>query len=383
MKIQILGAAVTKFGEHWEKSLIDLASEASFDAIHDAGIDKKQIEAVYVGNMLSGQLQHQEHLGAAVASALGITTGGLKVEGACASGGLAVYTAIQSLLAGTYDTVLVVGAEKMTDFPPAEISAALMGAGSEEERLAGLTFPSLYALIAKAHMQEFGTTREHMAHVAVKNHFHASLNEKAQFPFEVSLDKVLNSSKVTDPFTLLDSSPITDGAAALILSATKNKELRTKNKNVSITASAVATDTISLSERESLVELKATKAAAEKAFAQAGVEHKDINVLEVHDCFTIAEILAMEDLGFCPKGQGGAFIASGVTKLGGKRPVNTSGGLKGCGHPVGATGVKQIVEIRDQLLGRAGKRQVPGAKVGLTQNVGGTGATVVIHVLCT
>jgi acetyl-CoA C-acetyltransferase len=321
-----------------------------------------------------------------VASELGITTGGLKVEGACASGGLAVHTAIQSLIAGTYETALVVGAEKMTDHLPAEISACLMGAGSVEERAAGLTFPGLYALLAKAHMQEFGTTREHMAQVAVKNHYHASLNEKAQFPFQVSLEKVLQSAKVTDPFTLLDSSPITDGASALVLRRIKNPSnsagrQESRIKKVFITASAIATDTLNLSDRKSLTELAATKAAAKKAFQQAGVEHKDINVMEVHDCFTIAEILAMEDLGFCAKGEGGAYIASGETKLGGKRPVNTSGGLKACGHPVGATGVKQLVEIKEQLEGRSGKKQVDGAKVGLTQNVGGTGATVVIHVL--
>jgi acetyl-CoA C-acetyltransferase len=373
MKINIIGGATTKFGEHWKKSLLDLAEEASREALVDAGLDSKAIDAVFVGNMLSGRLQGQEHLGAAITSRLGIRAPGMKVEGACASGGLAVHTAIQSLLAGTYETVLVVGTEKMTDFPAGDVGAALMGAGSEEERLAGLTFPGLYALIAKAHMQQFGTTREHMAHVAVKNHYHASLNDKAQFPFEISLEKVLNSSKITDPFTLLDASPITDGASAVILSRSK--------KGVTITASTVATDALSLSDRESLTELVATKNAADKAFIQAGVDRKDIDVMEVHDCFTIAEILALEDMGFCAKGEGGAYVESGITKLGGKKPVNTSGGLKACGHPVGATGIKQIVEIRDQLIGRGGKKQVDGARVGLAQNVGGTGATVVIHIL--
>jgi acetyl-CoA C-acetyltransferase len=273
----------------------------------------------------------------------------------------------------------VAGAEKMTDFAPEKISALLMGAGSEEERAAGLTFPALYALLAKAHMQAFGTTREHMANVAVKNHYHASLNAKAQFPFEISIEKVLNSSKVTDPFTLLDSSPITDGAAALVLRA---KPAKLKNrKDVFISASSVATDTLSVADRESLTELAATRRAANKAYEQAGITHKDVNIMEVHDCFTIAEILAMEDLGFCAKGEGGAFIASGATKLGGKKPVNTSGGLKACGHPVGATGVKQLVEIYDQLIGRGGRKQVNGIKVGLTQNVGGTGATAVVHIL--
>jgi acetyl-CoA C-acetyltransferase len=376
MNIQIAGAAVTKFGEHWDKTLFDLATEVSREAITDADISLKNIEAVFVGNMLSGTLQRQEHVGAAVASALGINVSAFKVEGACASGGLAVHLAIQSLLAGTHETVLVVGAEKMTDFPPEEISSFLMRAGAEEEREAGLTFPALYALLAKAHMQKFGTTREHMASVAVKNHYHASLNTKAQFPFEVSIEKVLNSAKVTDPFTLLDSSPITDGAAAVVLT-TKKSSL----KKVSIIASTVATDTLAISNRASLTELAATKNAAKKAFIQAGVTQKDIDIMEVHDCFTIAEILAMEDLGFCPKGEGGAYVSSGATRLGGKKPVNTSGGLKACGHPVGATGVKQIVEINDQLLGRGGKKQVEKAKVGLTQNIGGTGATAVVHIL--
>lgn len=376
MNITIIGGATTKFGEHWNKTLLDLAEDASREALSDAGVAPKSVDAVFVGNMLSGKLQGQEHLGAAVCSSLGIRSAGFKVEAACASGGLAVHLAIQSLLAGTYETVLVVGAEKMTDFPAGDIGTALMGAGSEEERLAGLTFPGLYALIAKAHMWQFGTTREHMAHVAVKNHYHASLNDKAQFPFEISLEKVLNSSKITDPFTLLDASPITDGASAVVLTTKKS----IKN-GVSITASTVATDALSLSERESLTELAATKVAADKAFIQAGLERKDIDVMEVHDCFTIAEILALEDMGFCVKGEGGAYVESGITRLGGKKPVNTSGGLKACGHPVGATGIKQIVEIRDQLIGRGGKKQVAGAKVGLTQNVGGTGATVVIHIL--
>jgi acetyl-CoA C-acetyltransferase len=378
MNIQIAGASVTKFGEHWNKSLLDLTTEASLEAVKDASVSMNDIGAVFVGNMLSGMLQGQEHLGAAVASALGMNNSAFKVEGACASGGLAVHLAIQSLLAGTYETVLVVGAEKMTDFPPEEISALLMRAGSEEEREAGLTFPALYALLAKAHMQEFGTTREHMAHVAVKNHYHASLNSKAQFPFEISVEKVLNSSKVTDPFTLLDSSPITDGAAALVLTL---KKVSGRKKNVAITASAVSTDTIAISDRKSLTELAATKKAAKNAFGQAGLGPKDIDIMEVHDCFTIAEILAMEDLGFCKKGEGGAYVASGATRLGGKKPVNTSGGLKACGHPVGATGVKQIVEINDQLLGRGGKKQVDKAKIGLTQNIGGTGATAVVHIL--
>ncbi len=375
MKIQVKGVGLTNFGELWDKSLLDLALEASEDAIKDAGIDKNKIDAVFVGNMFIGKIAGQDHLGPVVTSSLGLNCASFRIEGACASGGLAVHLAIQGILAGTYQNVLVVGAEKMTDAPSSQITWALMGASSSLERKAGLTFPALYALMAQAHMQKYGTKREHFAEVSVKNHYHASLNKKAQYPFEISVEKVLNSSSISYPITLFDSSPITDGAGAVILSAD------TTTKGVYITGSAVASDTIDLSERESLTELKATKLAAKSALSQAGVEIKDVKVTEVHDCFTIAEVLATEDLGFCPKGEGGKFIASHATRLGGKCPINTSGGLNACGHPVGATGVKQIIEITEQLRQTAGARQVKGANCGLTQNVGGTGATVVVHIL--
>ncbi len=377
MRIKVAGVGLTKFGELWDKSLLDLATEASLDAIKDAGIDKKKIDAVFVANMLIGKIAGQDHLGPVVTSSLGLDCASFKIEGACASGGLAVHLAIQSILAGTYKNVLVVGAEKMTDASSSQITWALMGASSSKERKAGLTFPALYALMAQAHMQKYNTSREDLAQVSVKNHYHASFNKKAQYPFEITLEKVLNSSFISYPITLFDSSPITDGAGAVILSADDS------SKGVYITGSAVASDTIDLSDRQSLTELKATQVAGKKALEQAGVSIKDIKVAEVHDCFTIAEILAMEDLGFCPKGMGGKFIAGKSTNLGGKCPVNTSGGLKACGHPVAATGVKQIIEITEQLRKNAGQRQVKGANIGLTQNVGGTGATVVVHVLQT
>ena len=375
MKIKVAGIGLTKFGELWDKSLLDLALEASLDAIKDAKIDKNKIDAVFVGNMLIGKIAGQDHLGPVVTSSLGLSSASFRIEGACASGGLAVHLAIQGILAGTYKNVLVVGAEKMTDAPAGQITWALMGASSSQERKAGLTFPALYALIAEAHMQKYGTTRKQLAEVSVKNHYHASLNKKAQYPFEITVEKVLQSGLVSSPISLLDCSPITDGAAAVILSADDS------SKGVFITGSAVACDTIDLAQRESLTELKATKLAATVAFKQAGLGIEDIKIAEVHDCFTIGEILAMEDLGFCPKGEGGKFIASKATGLGGRCPVNTSGGLKACGHPVGATGVKQIIEITEQLRQTAGLRQVKDANCGLTQNVGGTGATVVVHVL--
>lgn len=373
MHINILGSGITKFGEHWDKDLLDLALEAGNEALASSGLKPEVIDAVLVGNMLYSK-SGQDHLGALIASNLGINTSTSHVEAACASGGIAIHQAVTSILSGLYENVLVIGVEKMTDLSTSEVSTALMGAASEEERQAGLTFPALYALMAKAHMKKFGTTKEQLASVAVKNHFHASLNPKAQYPFEISVDKVLSSSMIADPLTLFDSSPITDGAAAVVLSGSKKSD-------VFISASAVASDSVGLSERDSLIEVSATKRASETAFKQSGISQKDIDLLEVHDCFTIAEILAMEDLGFCKKGEGGKFIESGVTKLGNKLPVNTSGGLKGCGHPVGATGVKQIIELYEQLKGVTKNRQVKNAKVGLAQNVGGTGATVAIHIL--
>lgn len=375
MKIRVAGIGLTKFGELWDKSWLDLALEACKESINDSRLTINDIDAVFVGNMLLGKIAGQDHLGAVVTSALGLNCASFRIEGACASGGLAVHLAIQSLMAGTYKNILVVGAEKMTDAPSSQITWALMGAGSSAERKAGLTFPALYALMAQAHMQKYKTTREQLAQVSVKNHYHASLNKNAQFSFEITEEKVLQSSTISYPITLFDSSPISDGAAAVVLSADAS------SKGVFITGSAVASDTIDLALRESLTELKATQIASKKALEQAGVSIEDVKVAEVHDCFTIAEILAMEDLGFCPKGMGGKFIESRATRLGGICPVNTSGGLKACGHPVGATGVKQIIEITQQLRGDCGSRQVKGANVGLTQNVGGTGATVVIHVL--
>lgn len=373
MKISVIGTGITKFGELWDKSLEDLALEASTQAIQNSEIDKSKIDAIFVGNMLYGKLSGQDHIGALVSSILELKIPASHIEAACASGGLAVQNAVHSLKAGVYKNVLVLGVEKMTDYSTSQISEALMGAGSEMERDAGLTFPALYALMAKSHMEKYGTTRKNLASVSVKNHKHASLNSLAQFPYEIDIDKALKAPYIAEPFTIFDSSPISDGAAAIILS--------TEIDGPEIIASQSATDTVDLSQRNSLTEIEATKIASQKAYKEAGITPKDLDILEVHDCFTIAEIMAMEDLGLCKKGDGGKFIESGATKLGGKTPVNTSGGLKACGHPVGATGVKQIIEIVKQFEGNLGARQTKNPKIGLAQNVGGTGATVVIHIL--
>lgn len=377
MKIYISGAATTKFGELWATSPRSLAREAVGNALKDAGIGTRRIQALFVGNMLSGMLGGQEHLGAFFAEELGITVPAFKIEGACASGGLALHNAVNSVLSGQYDTVVVLGVEKMTDHKPEDVATALMGAGSEEERASGATFPGLYAILACSHMREYGTTREQLAAVSVKNHYHASLNPNAQFHTTLTIEQVMRSSRIADPLRLLDCSPISDGASAVVVTGKKPAH------GIVVAASMVATDSLGLSRRASLTQLAATKEAGKRAYAYAGITAKDVDVAEVHDCFTIAEILAMEDLGFFAKGHAAAAITAGETQLGKSRHlvVNPSGGLKGCGHPVGATGVKQIVELVDQLRGRAGARQVKGATVGLAHNVGGSGATAVVHIL--
>ncbi len=379
MNIYVTGTGITKFGELWNISPRTLAGAAMDEAIAEAGITRTKIDALFVGNMLSGILGRQEHLGAFFADELKLDCPAFKIEGACASGGLAVHNAINAVASGLYETVAVLGIEKMTDHRPEDVASALMGAGNDFERTSGITFPGLYAIFTRSYMAKYGATEEELAGVSVKNHFHASLNPAAQFKFPVSAEQVMRSPMVADPLKLLECSPISDGAAAIIITSNQKR----KNRKVKITASVVATDTLGLAERKSLTELSATKKAAEKAFKIAGRAPVDIDVAEVHDCFSIAEVFALEDIGFCKKGRAARAISKGEFTLGSKKKlvVNTSGGLKGCGHPVGATGVKQIIEIVRQLRGDAGKRQVKGAKTGLTQNIGGSGATAVIHIL--
>jgi acetyl-CoA C-acetyltransferase len=378
MNVFITGAATTKFGELWDISPRTLAREAFEGALKDAKIERGRVEALFVGNMLSGILGGQEHLGALCAEELGLLPKpAFHIEGACASGGLAAHAAINSVLSGSYKTVVVLGVEKMTDYKPEVISSALMAAGLDEERAAGATFPGLYAILARTYLQKYKVAENEFASVSVKNHFHANLNPNAQFHHLLTIEDVIKSSLVADPLRLLECSPISDGAAAIVITS-----LKTKN-GIEILASEAATDTLGLAQRQSLTELRATQVASQKAYKTSGLGPNNIDVAEVHDCFSIAEILALEDLGFFAKGKAGGEIAKGIVTLGSSKHlvVNTSGGLKGAGHPVGATGVKQIVEIFDQLKGRAGKRQVNNAKIGLTQNIGGSGATAVIHIL--
>lgn len=268
----------------------------------------------------------------------------------------------------------------MSDIPSQSAMVALMGAGDQEwEAFPGMTFPALYALMTRRHMREYGTTMEQISQISVKNHHHANLNEKAQFQFEVTIDKVMDSTLIADPLRLLHCSPLTDGAAAIVLASEEKIKELTDNP-VWIKGTGVGTDTLSLHDRESLSRIDSIPIAAKKAYETAEVEPEDIDVAEVHDCFTPAEIMAIEGLGFCKLGEGGKFTEEGETSLEGSIPINTSGGLKGKGHPVGATGIAQAIECAVQLRGEGGKRQVEDAELALSQNVGGSGATCVVHV---
>lgn len=381
--VAVIGIGCTKFGEWWDRSFRNLFVEAGVKAIEDANLAGEQIDAMYVGNMSAGRFIEQEHIGALIADYAGLASEYIpstRVEAACASGGLAFREAVISVASGMSDIVVAAGVEKMTDVDTSLSTDALAGAADREwEGFAGATFPGLYAMIANDYIHRYGLTREQLAQVAVKNHYNGARNPIAQFQKEITLDTVTNSTLVADPLRLFDCSPITDGAAAVVVAPLEVARKFTDTP-IKVLATAQASDTIALHDRRDISTLDASVAAGNRAFQMAGLERKDIDFVEVHDCFTIAEICAIEDLGFCKKGEAGKFTEEGATALDGQIPVNTSGGLKACGHPVGATGIKQVCEAVLQLRGEAGKRQVDGAEIGMTHNVGGTGATVAAHI---
>jgi len=319
-----------------------------------------------------------------MADVLGVTPiPATRVESACASGGVAVRMGWMEVASGVSDIVMVSGVEKMTDINGDEATFALSTAADTEwEGYQGVTFPGLYAMMARAHMAKYGSTIEQFSMVSVKNHANGALNPNAQYPFAVSLDTVMNSTQVADPLRLFHCSPITDGAAAAILCpADMAKKLFPGKPLIVIAGSGQATDTIALHTRKDITTIKAATVAAQKAYQMAGVGPKDIQFAEVHDCFANAEVMVTESIGFFEAGDGAPAVERGDTALDGKLPINTSGGLKSKGHPVGATGVAQIIEVALQLRGDAGKRQLKGVRRGLTQNMGGSGGSSVVHIL--
>ena len=327
-RVAVVGVGLTKFGENWDHGFRDLITEAGIRALADANMSGADIDALYGGTMAAGRLIGQEHITALIADYMGLNPiPATRVEAACASGSVALRAGYMAVASGIHDHVVVGGVEKMTDVSTGEVASALGGAGDQEwELFMGATFPSLYALMARRHMHEYGTTEEQMAQVAVKNHYNAARNKYAQYQKEITLETVMKSKVISSPLKVFDCSPITDGAAVAILAPLEQARKYTDTP-IEIVASAQASDKLSLHSRESITRLDATMIAAKKAYAQANVEPKDIKIAEVHDCFTIAEIMAIEDLGFCRKGEGGQITADGVTALNSKISINTSGGL--------------------------------------------------------
>ena len=376
--VAIAGVGMTRFGELWDQSLRDLFAEAALAAINEAGVD--HIDSMYIGAMSAGLFNGQEHIASLLADYLGMPgIPATHVESACASGGLAVRQAFIEVASGMSDIVLAGGVEKMND--GADATYALATASDQDyEAFHGVTFPGLYAMMARAHMHKYGTTREHLAEIAVKNHLHGSLNPKAQFRMKITVEQVLAATMVADPLGLLDCSPVTDGAAAVIVT-TPEIAAKLKKPVVQIRASAHATDVMALHSRKDPASLPAVAKAAEKAYKQAGISPDDLDLLEVHDCFTIAELIIMEELQIVKRGEAGPAIKDGLTRYDGKIPINMSGGLKSKGHPVGASGVAQVIELVEQLRGNAGDRQIKNAHLAMAQNMGGSGGSCVIHIL--
>jgi len=378
----IVSAGLSKFGRREGLYGRELFAEAAKEAYERCPnlIPKKDIKALFIGHM-GESYEHQGHTGPTLADWAGLLpVQATRIENACASSGVALGLGVSAVFSGMYDMVMVGGVEKMTHRTTADVTEFLaMASDFPFEQWHGITFPGLYALMATAHMHRFGTTEEQMAMVAVKNHHNGALNPKAHMQKEVTLEKAMSSRVIAWPLKLYDCSLITDGASCLILT---KPELAKKftDTPVHIIGSGQASDAIGLYEREDITTLKAGKLAGQEAYNKAKVKPQDVNVAEVHDCFTIAEIIAYEDLGFCKPGKGGSLVEEGATEIGGKIPVNTSGGLKSKGHPVGATGVGQAYEIYLQLTGQAEKRQVEEAEIGLSHNVGGSGATATVHI---
>ncbi len=380
--VSIVSAGLSKFGKLeglYAREIFAEAAKEAFDRCPRLD-PKKDVQALFVGHM-GESYEHQGHTGATVSDWAGLGhIPATRTEAACASSGVALRAAINAVLSGLCDVVMVGGVEKMTHRTTAEVTEYLaMASDYPFEQWNGITFPGLYALMATAHMHEYGTTERQLAMVSVKNHYHGSLNPKAHMQKEITLETALSSRMIAWPLKLYDCSLITDGASCLILT---KPDLARKYTDmpIQIIGTGQASDTIGLYERSSFTSLAAAQIAAKEAYGMAEVKPEEIDVAEVHDCFTIAEIIAYEDLGFCGHGEGGQLAESGETQLGGRIPINTSGGLKAKGHPVGATGTGQAYEIYLQLTGQAEKRQVKDAEMGLSHNVGGSGATATVHV---
>ena len=378
----IVSAGISKFGVREGIYSRELFAEAEKEAVDKCpNLDpRNDVQALFVG-MMSESYEHQAHVAPLMLDWVGLLPKpAFRTEGACASSSVALRAALFSIASGIYDVVLVGGVEKMTHVSTTGVTEILaMASDFPFEQWHGISFPGIFGMMAVDHMHRYGTTEEQLAKVAVKNHEHGALNEKAHFQKRITVNDVLASQPVAWPLKLYDCCPRSDGASCIILTSPRIAKKFTDTP-VNIIGSGHAQDTLSLSERENFSMMQVTRLASREAYSMAHVTAQQIDVAEVHDCFTIAEIMAYEDLGFCKPGEGGRLIDEGQTRIGAKIPVNTSGGLKAKGHPVGATGVAQACEIFLQLTNQAGRRQVAGAEIGLTQNAGGAASTGLVHV---
>ena len=380
-EVFIVGIGQTKVGEHWERSLRDLAVEASLAALDDAALE--EIDSLVVANMLASQIGSQGHLGALIADYAGLRgKEAIAVDTSCGSGGMAVHVGYLAVASGLVDTVLVTGVEKMTDGIACATSAALaMAADADYEAAQGLSFAAINALLMQRYMYEHGVKREDLACFTINTHRNALGNPYAMFHRQVSLEDYLHAKPIAAPISLLDSSPICDGAAAVILCSEHMARERRKGPMARIVASAVATDSIALAHRRDLLTLEGAKASAQRAYQMAGVAAENIDFFELHDAFSITAALGLEAAGFAARGEGVRLAREGEIALDGRIPICTMGGLKGRGHPVGASGVYQVVEAVQQLRGEAGQNQLKDCRLGMTQSIGGSGATTITHIL--
>ncbi|MFC7021380.1 MULTISPECIES: thiolase C-terminal domain-containing protein [Haloarcula] len=380
---RVAGAGVTKFGKHPERTGRDLFAQAGLEALDQSGVDSDDVDALFYGNFMGELAEHQGHQGPLMAEAIGLDVPATRFEAACASAGAAIRAAVKDIRNGEADVIVVGGAERMTNIGTAAATDALAIAADDlYEVRAGMTFPGAYALMARSYFEAYGGSREDLAHIAVKNHEHALVNEHAQIQKEISVQDALEAPTIASPLGLYDSCPITDGAAAAVLTSEAYAEEHGLEAPVAVTGTGQGGDNLALQDRAHFAQTPAADAAAEEAYADAGIGPADVDVAEVHDCFTIAEVLAIESLGFYERGEGISAATDGETTRHGVMPVNLSGGLKAKGHPVGATGVAQLATIAWVLDGSHPRADaVEDGRIGVCHNAGGTVASTTVHVL--
>jgi acetyl-CoA C-acetyltransferase len=381
-KVAVLGIGQTPVSEHWDKSLLVLAGEAIFAVLQDAG--RESAESIYVGNMLSGLLDKQEQLGALVADWVGTTRGveAFKIEAACGSGAAAFRMALMAVASGEIDSAIAVGVEKMTDSLPKDTTAGLATAADADwEVVHGLSFVGINALVMQRYMYEFGWDHADFAPFSINAHANAVYNPNARLQFSISSEIYQKAAMISSPINLMDASPIGDGAAAVLLVPLEKLPIGLTKPIITVAGSGAATSSIAVHDRHDPLWLRAAELSAQKAYLQASLGPENIDFFELHDAFSIMAVLSLEASGFAERGSGPRLGLDGEIQIGGRIPITTRGGLKARGHPVGATGMYQIVEVVEQLRGQCATTQVEGARIGMAQNIGGSGATILTHIL--